>query len=95
MKMHVCLKSYEVICHERCTHSPSQVRDREYTQQLLEKVAEAHRQARARAERFGVEYVEVGSVFCLHVRTCRAFNFPICICRERESYMYTQGKRID
>jgi hypothetical protein len=37
---------------------PSQVRDREYTQRLLEKVAEAQRAARARAERFGVEYVE-------------------------------------
>jgi hypothetical protein len=35
-----------------------EIRDREYTQQLLEKVAEAQRAARARAERFGVEYVE-------------------------------------
>lgn len=35
-----------------------EIRDRDYTQQLLEKVAAAQRAARARAERFGVEYVE-------------------------------------
>jgi len=37
---------------------PSEIRDREYTKRLLEKVVEAQRAARARAERFGVEYVE-------------------------------------
>ena len=44
--------------HGGLLDGPSEVRDREYTQRLLEKVAEAQRAARARAERFNEEYKE-------------------------------------
>ena len=58
MCVHSCARARTRVCFAHSPHARALANALMRTRRLLEKVAEAQRAARARAERFGVEYVE-------------------------------------